>query len=429
MGIKIDNLSKSISVSNAGKTIEISSPSPGQSAPTWGEILGNLPDQTDLDTRFNSLESGPLRVDSLADLAQFLDGTVYKLPVNQYLFRQSINFGTATIELIDQDEVYAFYGLHFNLITYTGTGNFITTSQTGVSLDVVRLFMSSPNGTFINMSNGNSLLMEVPVFVNCKLCIELTSFAFCTMDIIAIVGCENGCKFTDVNTISCQIGQFNAGPNNGGGFMQLIGAASERFYMSIVDSRPESTEFYLDIAANYGGDIDIVGGVHKTGGGDFFKAGSRDQSDPDIGVASIKNVSNSSFFAFGNFTGNTLPTAITAVNTAVKVNTTWIDGDKERFSFSNGTWTYIGKENVIKIVLVIATMGPESGGEKTLSLYVAKNGSIVASSKGEGVTKNGAQLTSQANLPLSTGDTVEVFVENNSDAIDIEVTTASINIA
>lgn len=378
MGIKIDSLNKSISVSNAGKNINISSPVPGAQNAAWGTISGNLADQIDLQEKFNKISSGPFIVDGLSDLAEFLDGSVYKLPVNRYFFRQPVDFGTATIDLIDANEIYSFHGMNFNLITYTGTGTFISSTQTGVSLDIVRLFMSSPNGTFVGWTNGNSLLMEIPVFVNCLRCVELDTFAFCTMDIIAIVGCENGLKLTDVATISCQVGQFSSGLNNGGGFMELIGAASERMYLSIADSRPDSTEFYLNVAANYGGLIDVVGGVH-TGVGSFFKAGSRDQDDIDIGIALIQNAPASSRKASAYIAeADETFTVITTDGVDVVIAGIWTENIAKRFTTdSGGKFTYIGREGAILRIVAKCQVTPLSGSNREYELYIRKNGTTV----------------------------------------------------
>ena len=379
MSIDVESLRNKISVSNSGiKKIKISAPGVGAQNAVWGSIDGILANQTDLNDRFVKIELGPVNVDTLADLATYLDGTIYKLPVNRYLFRASINFGTATIELIDENEIYSFHGINFNLITYTGTGTFISSTQAGVSLDIVRLFMTSPNGTFVGWTNGNSLLMEIPVFVNCLRCVELDTFAFCTMDIIAIVGCENGLKLTDVATISCQVGQFGSGLNNGGGFMELIGAASERMYLSIADSRPESSEFYLNVHANYGGLIDVVGGVH-TGVGAFFKVGSRDQDDIDIGIALIKNAPSSARKASAFIAeADEAPTEIISDGVDVVIAGTWTENIAKRFTINSaGKFTYIGSEDAILGIVAKCHVTPESGSNRVYNLHIRKNGTTV----------------------------------------------------
>ncbi len=364
----------------------------------------------------------------IADLAQFKTGSVYNLPVNRYFFCGDVNFGTDTINLNDTNGIYVFYGKNFNQLTYTGTGNFISTDKTGVSLNVIRLFMTSTTGTFINLSNGNSLIVEIPVFINCLQCVTLDTMGFCTGDKVAMIGCANGFTLDDVSTTSFQVYQWSPGTNANGVALTLLGAASNKLLMTGIDSEPASTECFIDIQATYGADMSMAVGVHTIGGGDFFAVGSRDQSDVDMVTAIIKNVPNSARFFSGHFTGNSTDTVISSSGVAVKIAGTWITVGVERFTFdSTGKATYIGKEDAKIIASVVATVEPSGGGEKLAALYIAINGTVVATSKGVASVKTGAQISSVAEVSISTGDTIESFIANEDDATNLLVSTISFN--
>ena len=329
-----------------------------------------------------------ITVCDISDLAQFKTGSVYNLPVERYFFCGDINFGTDTINLDDTNGIYVFYGRNFNQLTYTGTGNFISSDKTGVSLNVIRLFMTSTTGTFINISNGNSLIVEIPVFIDCLQCVTLDTMGFCTGDKVAMIGCANGFTLDDVGTTSFQVYQWSPGTNANGVALTLLGAASNKLLMTGIDSEPASTECYIDIQATYGADMSMSVGVHTTGGGDFFAAGSRDQTDVDMVTAVIKNVPSSSRFFSGHFNGNSTDTVIASAGVVVKVAGTWTTVDIQRFTFSaGGTATYTGKEDIKIVASIVATVEPAAGAEKLAALFVAKNGTAIATSKGVAAVK------------------------------------------
>ena len=188
---------------------------------SWGVTLSNRVDDT-----------GPFVVDTLNDLAQYLVGSVYKLPAKDYLFRQPINWGNASIELVDTNGVYTISGANFTQHTYTGTNPWITTLTTGVSLIISDIFVTTANATAISLSNGNSLILRICVFVGCEKCVTLTSMAFLTGMAIPMVGCENGLELIDVQSVNMTFPQWNDGQDLGGIGMDFSGASSERLIIS-----------------------------------------------------------------------------------------------------------------------------------------------------------------------------------------------------
>lgn len=376
----------------------------------------------------DSVTTGTIYISSLANISQFLNGSVYELPAGRYEFTANVDFVTATISLEDLNGCYNFIGTCLPLISYSGTASFITSPTTGIILQLCGMFISTPTATAVELSNGNSVIMNIAVLFSCKLGLDIDTFDFITLIATPIIACDDGIQATNVKTITARLPQYNAGANIGGSYLTAIGALSERIIMSTIDSQPESTESFINIDATYGGDVELGVGVHKTGGGVFFSAAGRNQLDPDIDIRGVKNVTNSGNFASGHFTGNATSTTISVSGTPVKISATWVDIASIRFSFNaNGTWTYTGKEDTNISASVIATLDVSGGGTKTTSLYIAKNGVFIPTSKGEAAGSGASQVGAVALIPMVTGDTLECFVANETDTNNITATTASFN--
>lgn len=394
-------------------------------------VRGILNDNaTDAEGRLTELEKAmTIHINTLSDLAPYLNAGTYELPEGVYEFTADIDFGTADISLITVDGCYVFIGSCLPLISYSGTTPFITASTTGIILQMRNAFYSSPNATCVEMIlGGNSLILDIVVFFACKLGVNIDTLDFLTMVAQPTIACDNGIIANNVNTITCRLPQFNGGADVGGSYLTASGASSERLIVSTIDSRPESTESFLNISANYGGDVSIGIGVHKTGGGEFFKASGRDQTDVDIDINGVKNVSNSGHVASGSFTGNATETVIATQSVPVKINSTWTETLSVRFTFNaTGTWTYVGKEDIAVNANLVATVDVSGGGTKTVDVYIAKNGVIVTATKGEAASSATSQIGAAGLVSISTGDTLEGWIANDSDTNNITVTTATFN--
>lgn len=368
-------------------------------------------------------------IGSLTDLAPFLNAGTYELPHGSYEWTNDIDFGTADILLTDVDKCYVFRGYCLPLISYSGVTPFITAGATGIILQMENAFYTTPNATCVDMMiGGNSLILDIAVFFACQLGANLDNVDFLTIIAEPIIACENGIIANNVKTITARLPQFNTGADVGGSYLTLSGASSERAILSSIDSRPEATESFINVTANYGGDIELGIGVHATGGGTFFDASGRDQTDLDIGVIGIKNVADSSNAASGSLTGNSTETIIATQSVPVKINAVWTELLSIRFTFNaTGTWTYVGKEDIFVSASIVATLDVSGGGTKTVDLYLAKNGVFIPTSKGEAAGSGASQVGAVALIQLSTGDTIEGWVANATDTNNITVTTATFN--
>jgi len=138
-----------------------------------------------------------------------------------------------------------------------------------------------------------------------------------------------------------------------------------------------------------------------------------------VGVAEYANVS---------MHGNSTETVISSTATAVKVAGTFVVGDESGYTGSTtGRITHTGN-TARHIINAIISMTVASGTNHTVSMYIALNGTIIASSKTTTTTSSGLyrSLATFANLELDEGDYVEVFVRNESTTDNLIVLDAII---
>ena len=125
--------------------------------------------------------------------------------------------------------------------------------------------------------------------------------------------------------------------------------------------------------------------------------------------------------------GNTGLSTITTVNTPVLAAATFVVGSVSLFTGTTaGRLTYTAAANAVITVNAVVDIEPDSGTGKDLTTYIAINGTVAASSGRIVTTDTAAPL----NVPLiwqvtlSTNDYIEIYVENNTDTIDVLVSGA-----
>jgi hypothetical protein len=200
-------------------------------------------------------------IKTLADIAQFLNAGDYDFPADRYIIDEDLDFGTARINLITTNGFYEFVSTAFGSVTYTGTTPFITSATTGHIVHWDYGFLITPNATAIQLTDGNSIIMTLPVFAGCKKVMLITGFEFVTLNDFPMVGCETGIECVNCLTVTAKLLQWNSGQDLSGTALTVSGALSERLLMMMFDSRPEATESILDIQANWGGRASLLGGL------------------------------------------------------------------------------------------------------------------------------------------------------------------------
>lgn len=126
--------------------------------------------------------------------------------------------------------------------------------------------------------------------------------------------------------------------------------------------------------------------------------------------------------------GNATQTVITSTATAVKVAGTFVVGDEAGWTGStDGRITHTGNR-ARHIINAIISISVASGTNHKISMYIAKNGTIINTTKTTATTSSGLyrSLATFANIEMDVGDYVEIFVRNESTTDDLIVLDAII---
>ena len=137
------------------------------------------------------------------------------------------------------------------------------------------------------------------------------------------------------------------------------------------------------------------------------------------GVAEYANVS---------MHGNSTNTVITSTATPVKVAGTFVVGAEAGYTGdTTGRITHTGN-TARHIINAIISLSVTSGTNHRVSMYIAKNGTVLNDTKTTATTSSGLyrSLATFANLELDDGDYVEIFVRNESTTDDLIVLDAII---
>lgn len=138
-----------------------------------------------------------------------------------------------------------------------------------------------------------------------------------------------------------------------------------------------------------------------------------------VGVAEYANVT---------MHGNSTETVISSTATAVKVAGTFVVGDEAGYTGdTTGRITHTG-DTARHIINAIISISVASGTNHRISMYIAKNGAVIPSTKTTATTSSGLyrSLATFANLELDDGDYVEIFVRNESTTDNLIVLDAII---
>jgi hypothetical protein len=122
--------------------------------------------------------------------------------------------------------------------------------------------------------------------------------------------------------------------------------------------------------------------------------------------------------------GNATATVIASTSTPVKVAGTWTTDILSSFTATTGgRLTYTGTETQVVRIDCALTLSPVSGANQHISVYIAKNGSVVTGSRQLSHISSGDYMNMSAcwQSSLATNDYIEVFVQNGTATNNITV--------
>jgi len=126
--------------------------------------------------------------------------------------------------------------------------------------------------------------------------------------------------------------------------------------------------------------------------------------------------------------GNSTQTVIASTATPVKVAGTFVVGDEAGYTGDTTGRITHGGHTGRHIINAIVSISVASGTNHRISMYIAKNGSVINTTKTTATTSSGLyhSFATFANILLDDGDYVEIFVRNESTTDNLIVLDAII---
>jgi hypothetical protein len=368
-----------------------------------------------------------VQVQQLSDLPTASGGVVTLAAETDYLFQNDISVGTDRFQLSDNTVIRAADSQVIKL-TYTGTGTMFTGVDIGAQIKEIAL--DCPNGQLMDISSsvgGKVFQISESGVDNCQT--------------IGVTSGMAAVQFNQVNFNNVVLDGWSCG---GGNSILLI--------QSCLATMQAGT--FLDLASGTYDAVSIISLFTTLNGSSVGLSGLSNSGN--INVGGLGSVVNSRFFGAGTplntispndslwqFAENDdiadtrpdgllsvngpLTVAISAANTPVKIGALSGDWVAERTSQmvadTNGRLTFTGGKDFVFPLLGSVSAEPVSGTNKTLTFYIAINGSIVANSGATTTVSSGGPKNTpvpwQANF--NPADYLELWVENNSDATDVAI--------
>jgi hypothetical protein len=381
--------------------------------------------------RPNSTVTGSLRhVEDLNDLPPALENVIYLFPNVTYYFANDIDLqgarlvsGRNTVILGSSSENskitstglsesvallssryttpvrhVTFRDVH-TCLNFEGSSDSVALDWTGVN------FQNIPNVGVVNRCSN--FIFSKGAFLNSKGLVFTGS--------IGTVGVDNTLFVSD--GLSGSILEIPTGTTITRRF-RIIYSSMENFgdtvALNIHPSASIPAESYILDTINFSGGGAYLEGLRETNNKSLF-----------INCVGITNTTNKTHYYLLD---NVATTTVGSTYTPYKaIGETTGSVETSRFTHTSNRATYIGAFSSFFVVHAILSV--QSGNNQQVACYVFKNGISVAESRSTGTaTGNGKveNMTVQSPVFLTTGDYIEIYVENRTNATDILVTSLNV---
>lgn len=368
-------------------------------------------------------------VNDINDFPAAVSGVITLAGDTEYLLRNDIS--TANRFVVGDKTVINGGDSVLITLTYTGSGVMFTSTNAGWTLKNITASCSS--GTFVAFTGLSTEILQL------NSCVV-------TADTLGTVSGFAGAHFDDTQYQVTTDG-FTFGGSNG---VILI--------ESTLGTIEAGTLYDLGSATFSG--VSITDGFTTLNGSSIFVSGLA--SSGNINSSGLGTIHNCRFFGAGtplqtitifddrwsfwindvipdshedclvSLSNNATATVIPEVNTPTLVAGTWnVDHASHFTGDANGRCTYNGIKDIHVDISISFSSAPVSGSNKIIGHYAAINGSEIANSEGKNNLSAGdlSRTTILWRSVMSTGDYVEAFVENETDAVDILVTDAVLRVS
>jgi hypothetical protein len=355
---------------------------------------------------------------------------------SQHVYLVTAAITTAKKFTVEDGAVITALNILGPTLKYSGTGTMFTGTDATFTIREIQIDHPNAQGfSFTDTVGGNFL------FINEKVrTVSGTKYGtFDNMQTVLIEGSSalsmgDGISFVGASWIVMSIDKF------------FIGTASAAFIGVDLGTATSSTIEFTNLIVN--GPVGAFGisGLANSGNVPVGRLAMVNASEFGGGLTPLQNITNKDvrWLFNGNspigdtiedsllsLNNNATETVIAVVNTPVKVAGTFVTERESLFtSDASGTVTYIGERDVVIPVDIAATLRSASGTNKDVTLYLALNGTVIANSaKGNrvGVT-DPRSISVPWQLSLSENDFLDIFAENNSDAINLVIIDAVLRV-
>jgi hypothetical protein len=360
-------------------------------------------------------------VNSIADLPAAVGGVITLAAETLYVQADDVAFSTSRL-VFGANTVYS--GLDSLVVTasYTGTLPFLTfTNVSGSTKNMNFVHPNSPLYSFTD--SGTNVLRVVDV-------------AYTGASIGTFGGNGSSVRFTNFSGATTSNGMLLAGNWKAFLFQPALSSIAAGAFIDLGTATFDSisvTETTLDYPAgaffisgepnsgnmNAGG-LATISKSRLTGSGTPLQQISPD--DAQFTFSENDSIRDSRSDGLLYIQGNTVASTIASANTPVLATGTWTIGPTGQFNgTAGGRLTYIAGKDARLPVTFSVSIAPTLSTGIAMSIYIAINGTIDAGSRRQGTGSAG--LPTSVTIPwqhtFSTNDYVEVFVENNTNATDI----------
>jgi hypothetical protein len=360
-------------------------------------------------------------VNTIADLPAAVGGVITLAAETLYVQADDVAFSTSRL-VFGANTVYS--GLDSLVVTasYTGTLPFLTfTNVSGSTKNMKFVHPNSPLYSFTD--SGTNVLRIVDV-------------AYAGASIGTFGGNGSSVRFTNFSGSTTSNGLLLVGNWKAFLFQPALSSIAAGTFIDLGTATFDSisvTETTLDYPAgaffmsgepnsgnmNTGG-LATISKTRLTGSGTPLEQITPD--DAKFTFSENDSIRDSRSDGLLYIQGNTVASTIASANTPVLAAGTWTIGPTGQFNgTASGRLTYIGGKDARLPVTFSVSIAPTLSTGIAMSIYIAINGTIDAGSRRQGTGSAG--LPTSVTMPwqhtFSTNDYVEVFVENNTNATDI----------
>lgn len=370
-------------------------------------------------------------VNSASDLPAPSGGVITLAASTQYLLANSINIGADRIVFSDGTALSGIESIAV-VLTYTGAGDLFT--MTNVTARVSNMTISAATGRLFNWSETTGKVLrandvgviscdKVGIFTGTTGVIRFTNFSPASVT-------TDGCEF--VGNLRSFLWEVSAATMTAGALFNLGTATFDSFIAKTVLSTLNGTSNLISGAT---GSANINTGGQGTGlmlltSGTGTPLAGVAPTDARWEFAHNDDIATTTRGATGHVIGNATVTTITTISTPVKVDfgTSWVAGTQDQWTSDNtGTHTYNGPDQSFHVTGSMAATNA-SGNGKVFRWYIAKNGTVDLNSVSEGTydSTRSESVAITAVVDVTATDTIELYVENTTDTVNITASTGNL---